>query len=41
MITKPRDQKGGRIAPTIVRSRSRTHDSMLVLNMSIFGFTDA
>jgi len=41
MKTKPRDKKDGRIARKIVRSRSRAHDPMLVLNMSIFNFTDA
>lgn len=40
MKTKPRDKKNGRIFGKIFLRHARRHDPMLVLNMSIFNFTD-
>jgi hypothetical protein len=40
MKTKPRDEKDGHIVRETLRSGKHPHDPMLVLNMSIFNFTN-
>ena len=40
MKSKSRHEKDGHMLRKILRPRRRTHNPMLVLNMSIFNFTD-
>jgi hypothetical protein len=40
MKTKQLESNASRTQPKIFRRRARRHDPLLVLNMSIFNFTD-